>query len=70
MLSFHHATTIADWGDIFVEGKVVFEGHSTVELRVHEGVKNTSWVSRGRGYSRKTPLRAQGGNSRVSQPTR
>jgi hypothetical protein len=39
MLSFHHATTIADWGDISVEGKRVFEGHSTVKLRVHEGVK-------------------------------
>jgi hypothetical protein len=39
MLSFHHATTITDWGDIFVEGKMVFEGHSTVEPRVYEGVK-------------------------------
>jgi hypothetical protein len=34
-----HATKIADCGDPLVEGKMVFEGHSTVEFRVHEGVK-------------------------------
>ena len=38
MLSFHHATPIAHWGAIFVQGKRVFGGHSTVELRVYEGV--------------------------------
>jgi hypothetical protein len=39
LLSFHPATTIADWGYIFIEGTMVFASCSTAELRVHERVK-------------------------------
>jgi hypothetical protein len=38
-LSFHQTTTRANWGDVFVEEKMVFEGHSTIELMRHAGVK-------------------------------
>jgi branched-chain amino acid transport system ATP-binding protein len=37
--NFHQATKIADRGYILVEGKIVFEGHSTAELSAHEFVK-------------------------------
>ena len=36
LLSFHPATIIADGSVIFVEGKMIFEGHSTVALRAYE----------------------------------
>ena len=39
LLSFHPATTIADWGYIFIEGTMVFASCSTAEFRVHERVK-------------------------------
>ena len=39
LLSFHPATTIADWGYVFIEGTMVFVGYSIAELRVHESVK-------------------------------
>jgi hypothetical protein len=39
LLSFHPATTIADWGYIFIEGTMVFAGCSTAELRMHESTK-------------------------------
>lgn len=37
--NFHQATKIADRGYILVEGRIVFEGHSTAELSAHELVK-------------------------------